>query len=83
LGDTTTVCANIVNNSITGSTLLSGIRVRHATATAVFRLPGYGGAIGDTTAVALFLTTNNGGATATATRVSPGGFTGGAACSTP
>jgi VCBS repeat-containing protein len=81
-GDTTSVCANIVNNTITGG-WLGGIRVRHLTATALFRLPGYAGAIGDTAAVSAFLSANNGGASATATRVSPGGFTGGAACATP
>jgi len=81
-GDTTSVCANIVSNTIAGA-WLGGIRVRHLTATALFRLPGYAGAIGDTTAVSAFLSANNGGASATATRVSPGGFTGGAACATP
>ena len=81
-GDTTSVCANIVSNAISG-VWIGDIRVRHVNATALFRLPGYAGAIGDTTAVAAFLSANNGGASATATRVSPGGFTGGAACATP
>jgi hypothetical protein len=84
---TTQVCADIVSNTIlglwdTGGSLTS-IRVRNRFAGTAFRLPGYAGAGNDTTAVALFLSTQNGGATASATVGGGDVFTGGAACTTP
>jgi len=80
--DTNSVCANIVGNAITGA-WLGGLRVRILGATATFRLPGYAGLSSDTTAVAAFLSANNGGASATATRLATNGYTGGGACATP
>ncbi|HEX9985548.1 MAG TPA: Ig-like domain-containing protein [Thermoanaerobaculia bacterium] len=83
--DTTAVCASITGNTVTGG-WLTGISVRNTSAGSIFSLPGYAGATTDTAAVAAFLSTNNGGTTATATRKTTApanGFTGGAACATP
>ncbi|MEA2568913.1 MAG: hypothetical protein QOI24_914 [Acidobacteriota bacterium] len=80
--DTTSVCADIVSNSILGVYGSTQIRVRNRFAGTTFRLPGYAGAGNDTTAVALFLTGQNGGATASAT-INADTFAGGAACTTP
>ena len=87
-GDTYSICTSIggagaLANSVTGSGLNGGtdIRVRQRQATTV-RLPGYGGANNDNTAVQTFLSGINGGATSLAGNTVPtgGGFIGGAAC---
>jgi hypothetical protein len=83
-----TTCAGISGNSLTGSAVtgLDDIRLRQRFNTTV-RLPGYGGAPGDTSAVVTFVRNNNGGTpsmSATADfPTSGGGFVGGAACPTP
>jgi hypothetical protein len=80
--DTTSVCADIFSNSISGVFSSTQIRVRNRFAGTLFRLPGYAGAGNDTTAVAAFLSGQNGGATASAT-INTNVFSGGAACATP
>jgi VCBS repeat-containing protein len=80
--DTTSVCADIVSNTILGVYSSTQIRVRNRFPATTFRLPGYAGAGNDTTAVALFLSGQNGGATASAT-INGNTFGGGAACTTP
>jgi hypothetical protein len=80
--DTTSVCADIVGNSISGAYGSTQIRVRNRFAGTTFRLPGYAGAGNDITAVAAFLSGQNGGATASAT-INANIFGGGAACPTP
>jgi hypothetical protein len=80
--DTTSVCADIVSNSISGVFSSTQIRVRNRFAGTLFRLPGYAGAGNDTTAVSAFLSGQNGGATASAT-INANVFSGGAACTTP
>jgi hypothetical protein len=83
---TTSVCADIIGNSIAGiwdpSASNTAIRVRNRFAGTQFRLPGYAGAGNDTTAVAAFLSGQNGGASASAT-INANIFGGGAACPTP
>src|SRR5436190_8994031 len=91
-GATTTdgglICAGISGNSITGSSAngSTDFRLRQRFNTTI-RLPGYGGAAGDTTAVVIFVEGNNGGTpTGSATVAFPttgGGFAGGSACPTP
>jgi large repetitive protein len=84
--DTTSVCADIVSNTITGSWDDSGsgtaIRVRNRFAGTTFRLPGYAGAGNSTSQVAAFLSGQNGGASASAT-INSNVFGGGSACVTP
>ncbi len=81
-------CAAITGNSLAGSAVagLDDFRLRQRFNTTV-RLPGYGGAAGDTAAVVAFVQANNPGAeTGSATADFPasgGGFVGGAACPTP
>jgi hypothetical protein len=83
-GDTYTICTNIggaggLANSVSGSGANGGtdIRVRQRQSTTV-RLPTYGGAATDTTAVQTFLSGRNGGASLLASVNSPpgGGFIG-------
>ena len=86
-GDSGTLCASVMGNSVAGSGpgVDPDIRLRQRFNTTI-RLPGYGGANSDTTAVNAFVLGNN-----TATDVSSahnvggggGGFVGGAACATP
>ena len=80
--DTTSVCADISGNTIVGVFASTQIRVRNRFAGTTFRLPGYAGAGNDTSAVALFLAGQNGGATSSAT-INTNVFAGGAACTTP
>jgi VCBS repeat-containing protein len=84
--DTTSVCADIFSNTITGvwdaNNTGTSIRVRNRFAGTTFRLPGYAGSPTSTAAVAAFLTAQNGGASASAT-ISGNSFTGGASCITP
>ena len=83
---TTSVCADIINNTILGiwdpAGTASSIQVRNRRAATLFRLPGYAGAGNDTLAVAAFLSAQNGGASAFAT-INANVFGGGAACPTP
>jgi hypothetical protein len=85
-GDTYQICADIKTNSITGSGANGGtdFRLRQRQATTV-RLPGYGGANNDNTAVVTFVSGNNFGASGLAANTVPtgGGFVGGAACAQP
>jgi hypothetical protein len=91
-GDTYTVCTKIggagaLANSMTGSGLNGGtdFRLRQRQSTTV-RLPGYGGANNDNTAVVTFVQSNNGGASGLASNTvgsGGGGFVGGAACPLP
>ncbi|WP_344777895.1 Ig-like domain-containing protein [Nocardioides panacisoli] len=94
-GDTFAACAAITSNTLDQSGadgvpatgFDSDIRLRQRQATTI-RLPGYGGANNDNTAVQNFLSgnqNNSGGTTSQASNTVPtgGGFTGGAACSTP
>jgi len=84
--DTTSVCADIFSNTITGLWDQNGsgtaIRVRNRFAGTTFRLPGYAGAGNSTSQVATFLSGQNGGASASAT-INANVFAGGAACTTP
>ena len=80
--DTTSVCADIAGNVISGTYGSSMIRVRNRFPATTFRLPGFAGPGNSTAAVATFLTSQNGGATATAT-INGNIFGGGAACPTP
>jgi uncharacterized repeat protein (TIGR01451 family) len=88
--DTYSICANIggagaLANTITGSGLNGGtdVRVRQRQSTTV-KLPGYGGANTDDTAVQTYLSGRNGAGTALASHNAPpgGGFIGGGACVT-
>jgi hypothetical protein len=63
--DTTTICADLVNNTAT-SPQFNGIRVRQRFASTTFRLEDYAGGATDDAAVASFLSTNNNGATTSA-----------------
>ncbi|HEX7153789.1 MAG TPA: Ig-like domain-containing protein [Thermoanaerobaculia bacterium] len=85
--DTTAVCAAITGNAISGSWNAAGsILVFNRFAATTFRLPGYAGSPTDTTAVAAYVSGNNGGATAQAMRktTAPANqFDGGAACTMP
>ena len=82
-GHTTSVCADIKNNTISGTYASSGaILVRNRFPTTTFRLPGYAGPGNSTSAVAAFLSGQNGGATAFAT-INGNTFGGGAACVAP
>jgi len=84
--DTTSVCADIFSNTITGlwdqNASGTSIRVRNRFAGTTFRLPGYAGAGNSTAQVAAFLSLQNGGALASAT-INANVFAGGAACTTP
>ncbi|HEY3052840.1 MAG TPA: Ig-like domain-containing protein [Thermoanaerobaculia bacterium] len=84
--DTTSVCADIINNVISGVWDALGsasqIRVRNRFAGTTFRLPGFPGPGNSTAAVAAFLSGQNGGASASAT-INGNTFGGGAACATP
>jgi hypothetical protein len=81
-------CAAITGNILEDSAVagLDDFRLRQRFNTTV-RLPGYGGAAGDTAAVVAFVQGNNSGAeSGSATADFPatgGGFVGGAACPTP
>lgn len=85
-GDSSQVCADIVNNTLGGSGPFGSddfnLRQRFAT---TIRLPGYGGANNDTAAVITFVQGNNTGiedGTATVSGAG-GGFVGGVACVQP
>ena len=86
--DAGTFCGAITGNTLGGSggSGTTDFRLRQRFLT-TFRLPGYGGAAGDTAAVVAFVQGNNTGAeTGSATANFPaggGGFVGGAACPTP
>ena len=81
--DTASVCADIINNTITGTYSSSGaILVRNRFPATTFRLPGYAGPGNSTSAVAAFLSGQNGGVTAVAT-INGNIFGGGAACVAP
>jgi hypothetical protein len=86
VGDTGTMCIHINGNDVSGSSANGGteIRARQRFGTTV-RLPGYGGANNDTTAVNTFISGQNSGATTSSVVNVPGGggFIGGAACPTP
>jgi hypothetical protein len=82
VGDTSSICADIKNNTLTGSYSAGAIRVRNRFPTTTFRLPGYAGAGNDTIAVQNFLSAQNGGVTVTAT-INGNIFAGGAACVAP
>jgi hypothetical protein len=81
-------CAAITGNTLADSAVLGfdDFRVRQRFNTTV-RLPGYGGAAGDTAAVVAFIQANNPGAESGSATVdfpaTGGGFVGGAACPTP
>jgi hypothetical protein len=82
------MCAGISGNLVTGSGRpdLTGADIEvDQGGVLTFRLPGYAGAAGDTSAVESYLAAANGG-TASALAVMNGpanGFTGGAACASP
>jgi hypothetical protein len=80
--DTTSVCADLRTNVIVNAGS-NDIRVRNRQAGTAFRLPGYAGSATDTTAVQLFLISQNTIADAAAVVGSSPGFGGGAACATP
>ncbi|HYI11937.1 MAG TPA: Ig-like domain-containing protein [Thermoanaerobaculia bacterium] len=82
LTDTSSLCADIHSNTISGTYSGGHIRVRNRFAGTTFRLPGYAGAGNDTTAVAAFLSGQNGGAIVTAT-INANTFGGGATCVAP
>jgi len=82
-GNTTSVCADINTNAISGTYSAQGaILVRNRFPTTTFRLPGFGGPGNSTAAVAAFLSGQNGGVTAVAT-INGNIFGGGAACVAP
>jgi len=85
-GDTHTACVDIRNNTAsgTGTGGLPDIQLRQRQTTAA-RIPSYGGAAKDNTAIANFVQGQNlGSPTVTASTSAAGsGFAGGAACSTP
>jgi VCBS repeat-containing protein len=81
--DTTSVCADIFGNSISGTYSSTMIRVRNRFAGTSFRLPNFAGAGNNVAQVAAFLAGQNSGASSSAT-VSTNPFTGGAGnCGTP
>ncbi|MFL6247298.1 MAG: hypothetical protein ACJ74H_14800, partial [Thermoanaerobaculia bacterium] len=83
--DTTSVCAHIAGNTVSGG-WSPDIFVRNFAGGSTFSLPGYAGLGTDTTAVANFLIAQNTITTATAQRrtTAPTNvFSGGAACATP
>lgn len=83
-----TLCAAVTGNDVTGSADVDAtdIRLRQRFNT-IIRLPGYGGANNDTTAVNNFVSGNNtGGPTVSSSdnvAGGGGGFVGGAACAVP
>lgn len=79
--DTTTICANITGNTSTTVAGVFGVRVRQRFAGTTYFLQGYGGSATDDTAVANFLSANNGGATALADHAGTGFQNG--VCPTP
>ena len=87
-GDAFQVCLNLSNNTLAGSGQNGGndFQLRQRFSTTV-RLPGYGGANNDNTAVTAFAQANNTGAetgnSSNSVSTGGGGFVGGAACSTP
>ncbi len=64
--DTTTICADIAQNTSTTIGGLFGVRVRQRFAGTTFRIEGYGGGATDMTAVQNYLSSQNNGATASA-----------------
>jgi hypothetical protein len=83
--DTTSVCATITGNTVTGGYPID-IFVRNNSAGSTFRLPGYAGLGTDLTAVQNFIKANNTVTTVVAQRkttVPANQYTGGAACPTP
>lgn len=86
-GDSGTLCATITGNSVAGSgpSTDTDIRLRQRFSTTI-RLPGYGGANNDTTAVNAFVAGNNAGSDVSSVENvagGGGGFVGGAACPIP
>jgi large repetitive protein len=82
LSDTSSLCADIQGNTISGTYVAGGIRVRNRFAGTTFRLPGFPGPGNSTAAVQTFLSGQNGGTTVTAT-ISGNTFGGGASCVAP
>jgi hypothetical protein len=87
IGDSGTLCAAISGNSVAGSGpgADTDVRLRQRFTTTI-RLPGYGGANNDTTAVNAFVAGNNPGADVSSAQNvggGGGGFVGGAACPQP
>jgi len=80
--DTSSVCADIKTNTITGAYSTRAILVRNRFPGTTFRLPGYAGAGNDVAAVQAFLSGQNGGVTVLAT-INGNTFGGGAACVSP
>jgi hypothetical protein len=78
--DTTSVCASITNNVISGAYATTQIRVRNRFAGTTFRIPGYAGAGNDTTAVQNYLIAQNPGTTSAQATINANTFGGGAAC---
>jgi hypothetical protein len=86
-GDSGTLCAAVTGNTAAGSGpgADTDIRLRQRFNTTI-RLPGYGGANNDTTAVNSFVAGNNAGTDVSSVHNvggGGGGFVGGAACPTP
>jgi len=86
-GDSGTLCAAVTGNTAAGSGpgADADIRLRQRFNTTI-RLPGYGGANSDTTAVNSFVAGNNAGTDVSSVHNvggGGGGFVGGAACPTP
>ena len=81
-GQTSSVCADIVTNTFTGTFTQSAILVRNRFPTTTFRLPGFPGPGNSTAAVATFLGGQNGGATVLAT-INGNTFDGGPSCVAP
>lgn len=82
LTDTSSLCADIQGNVLSGTYSGQQIRVRNRFPTTTFRLPGFAGPGNSTAAVIAFLSAQNNGATATAT-ISGNTFDGGPACVAP
>jgi VCBS repeat-containing protein len=86
-GDSGTMCVALTGNSVAGSGpgVDTDIRLRQRFNTTI-RLPGYGGANNDTTAVNSFVAGSNAGADVSSAHnvgAGGGGFVGGAPCATP
>ncbi|HKO59437.1 MAG TPA: Ig-like domain-containing protein, partial [Thermoanaerobaculia bacterium] len=78
--DTTSVCASINNNLVSGAYPTGQIRVRNRFAGTTFRIPGYPGAGNDTTAVENYLIAQNPGVTSATATINGNTFGGGPAC---
>ncbi len=81
--DTTTICADVAQNtSTTAGSGVFGIRVRQRFAGTTYRIEGYGGGATDMTAVQNYLSSQNNGATASAD-FAGAGFQNSAGCPVP